>query len=466
MASYSTNLLLSLLAVGESGVHGFANWGEAANSNYEFLEDTVSEAADIPLAGTNVTLTAAQERALYLNLSGTLSANVEVRTNDRKGFWFVNNGTSGAYTVTVKPTSGSGVVVQQSTRAILYCDGTNIVNLSSAVDIDSGSIDGTPIGGTTPSTGAFTTLTANGVLTVNSGSSVWANLGASSVASSYMTLNRSTTLGGVLGYIGTDGGAAIGGGTGTGLAVRSEADLILASGAAEAVRINSSQQVGIGTDPSAKLHVYSGATDEVTRFEGTGSPYISIYDSGSRAGYLLATSSEMTIGGDAGPVTVAAAGAVYLLANGATRMAVDTSGRVTMPYQPAFYAYKSGAAQNATGVVEFANVKTNIGSCYNSGTYRFTAPVAGTYYFFANWFADLPAANDYAYCAFYKNGANTNIYSHTPSTAAGLAYIRVPASATLTLAAGDYVDFRLVGVNGTAGVYGGSYSEFGGWLIG
>ena len=41
--------------------------------------------------------------------------------------------------------------------------------------------------------------------------------------------------------------------------------------------------VGIGTDtPGTKLHISSGATDEVLRLEGTGSPYLSVYDSGTR----------------------------------------------------------------------------------------------------------------------------------------------------------------------------------------
>ncbi|MBW3099258.1 hypothetical protein KY465_18405, partial [Pseudohoeflea sp. DP4N28-3] len=133
MATYSDILLLSLPAQGESGVHGFANWGALANSNFQFLEDAVGEEASITLAGTDVTLTAAEERALHLNLTGTLTANVAVLTNDRKGFWFVTNGTTGSYSVTVKPTSGSGVAVTQGEKAILYSDGTNIVAVSSAV---------------------------------------------------------------------------------------------------------------------------------------------------------------------------------------------------------------------------------------------------------------------------------------------------------------------------------------------
>ena len=51
--------------------------------------------------------------------------------------------------------------------------------------------------------------------------------------------------------------------------------------------INTSGNVGIGTtSPGTKLHISSGATDEVLRLEGTGSPYLSVYDSGTRQFFL------------------------------------------------------------------------------------------------------------------------------------------------------------------------------------
>lgn len=133
MATYSTSLKLSYPAYGENGVHGFLTWGALVNSNFQFVEDKVSNSATIALTGVNVTLTDAQERCMYLNLTGTLVANVEVRTSGRKGFWFVNNATSGAFTATFKPTSGTGYAVPQGVNAILYCDGTNIfpINLTS-----------------------------------------------------------------------------------------------------------------------------------------------------------------------------------------------------------------------------------------------------------------------------------------------------------------------------------------------
>lgn len=63
------------------------------------------------------------------------------------------------------------------------------------------------------------------------------------------------------------------------------------------------------------------------------------------------------------------------------RMRIDGSGRVTTPYQPAFYA--KGAESNATlanlGDLPFSISIYNIGSCFNTSNYRFTAPVAGVY---------------------------------------------------------------------------------------
>jgi hypothetical protein len=67
----------------------------------------------------------------------------------------------------------------------------------------------------------------------------------------------------------------------------------------------------------------------------------------------------------------------------AERMRIDYDGRVTMPYQPSFCA---GAGTSYTLVnfaqkINHSHEFSNIGGHYNNTNNRFTAPVAGTYFF-------------------------------------------------------------------------------------
>ena len=58
--------------------------------------------------------------------------------------------------------------------------------------------------------------------------------------------------------------------------------------------IQNGGNVGIGTtSPQTKLHISSGATDEVLRLEGTGSPYLSVYDSGTRQFFLQSSGNTV-----------------------------------------------------------------------------------------------------------------------------------------------------------------------------
>jgi hypothetical protein len=66
-------------------------------------------------------------------------------------------------------------------------------------------------------------------------------------------------------------------------------------------------------------------------------------------------------------------------AAGTERLRIDSSGRVTMPYQPLAVVGKT-SAQTSTGDIVFEKVWHNVGSHYNDSTGVFTCPVAGYYY--------------------------------------------------------------------------------------
>jgi hypothetical protein len=73
---------------------------------------------------------------------------------------------------------------------------------------------------------------------------------------------------------------------------------------------------------------------------------------------------------------------VHLVTNNASRLTVDSAGRVTMPYQPAFAAHTTPTTISP-GAVIYSATRINIGGHYSTSTGRFTAPVTGQYLFTA-----------------------------------------------------------------------------------
>lgn len=89
---------------------------------------------------TDVTLSALEQRCDQLVLTGVLTGNINVIVDTTIWPWTVYNNTSGAFTLTVKTSAGTGVVVTQGKRTRLACDGTNVV--SATDDLVSPSVAG------------------------------------------------------------------------------------------------------------------------------------------------------------------------------------------------------------------------------------------------------------------------------------------------------------------------------------
>ncbi len=180
MASSYSDLKIELIATGEQS----GTWGTTTNTNLgTALSEAITGSADVAFSSSDVTLTltdtnnAQSARNLRLNLTGTSGGarNLILGSGCQiEKLYLVNNGCADA--VTVKNTSGTGIAVPAGASTFVFNNGTNVVDAvnyfsgilnSSAVTITGGTINSTPIGGSTASTGAFTTLSASGNLTVD-----------------------------------------------------------------------------------------------------------------------------------------------------------------------------------------------------------------------------------------------------------------------------------------------------------
>lgn len=99
----------------------------------------------------DVTLTATEASYNIINFTGALTGNINVIVPNNVNEWLMFNSTSGAYTLTVKTSAGTGVAITQGTRRLLYSDGTNVnfsdtVGTGSVTSVDTGTgLTGGPI---------------------------------------------------------------------------------------------------------------------------------------------------------------------------------------------------------------------------------------------------------------------------------------------------------------------------------
>ena len=132
MASSYSDLGLELMATGENA----GTWGDKTNANLNLIEQLTGGYLEVSIAGgaqttaldiDNGALTGkAQNRVI--KLTGSISGNQIVTFPvNTENFYFIDNSTTGSYTVQLKAASGSGATVTLATddkrTHIIYLDG-------------------------------------------------------------------------------------------------------------------------------------------------------------------------------------------------------------------------------------------------------------------------------------------------------------------------------------------------------
>ena len=138
-SSYTSRLKLERQTSGENS----GTWGDLVNYTFNRLDAGIDGWANVNVAGsTNVTLTSnnstlntddsTTDDELHnrtLELFGTLTGNINVFTGDVENSFTVFNNTTGSYTLTFGPTTGTGVTLAQGAKTIVYSDGSTMLDV-------------------------------------------------------------------------------------------------------------------------------------------------------------------------------------------------------------------------------------------------------------------------------------------------------------------------------------------------
>lgn len=128
----STSLRLELMANGENDT----TWGTKMVTNQNILDSAIAGTTTISTTGGTTTLTNVdyvddQAKKAVIDVSGVLVSNATIVIPNTSRLYRVFNRTSGAFTLTLKTASGSGILVTQSTVVEIYCNGSDVVRYAS-----------------------------------------------------------------------------------------------------------------------------------------------------------------------------------------------------------------------------------------------------------------------------------------------------------------------------------------------
>jgi hypothetical protein len=138
--------------------------------------------------------------------------------------------------------------------------------------------------------------------------------------------------------------------------------------------------------------------------------------------------------------------------------------------QPAFYAYiNSSTNKNWTGTAgstyPFSEADINRGNYYNTSTYRFTAPVAGLYYFGFRFNRQTDSRFD---AGIHKNGSALYYDEYRRTNGSSTEWEQSMSGWLISAAVNDFFDIRVTAVVATGTAFadaGKPFDAFFGYLV-
>lgn len=133
MSTYSPTLRIELIGAGQQD----GTWGDTTNSNLgTIIENAITGVADIPFVNATYTLTAFnglpdEARNAVLNLIGSNTSPQNLIAPSVEKTYIVKNATGAA--VTIKTSSGTGIVIPNGSTQIVWCNGTEFYLASGVV---------------------------------------------------------------------------------------------------------------------------------------------------------------------------------------------------------------------------------------------------------------------------------------------------------------------------------------------
>lgn len=128
--SFTTSLGLLLMATG-----GNDNlWGENLNQQViQYVEDALVGRTSIATTGGSYgTLTTAQARSRFIDVSGALSSDATITVPDTKNSWLITNNCTGDYGVLFQVAGGNKIGIPAGTTKEVWCNGSGVITRADA----------------------------------------------------------------------------------------------------------------------------------------------------------------------------------------------------------------------------------------------------------------------------------------------------------------------------------------------